>query len=254
MQTEKQKEFIKELEKISLRYDMRDVFTDTVRMMALSLYSPVALHKKAVEDEFSDLRRKYNDGEYEGMQKLFAITIEALEERREDFLGGVLEGINGTNAHNGQFFTPASVAKLMSKVVSEPLEYTPGEVISLCDPACGASVLMIEEAEELIQGDKKVAQGDVYIEVGDVDSRACDISFVQLSLLGYAAKVEHMDALAMKRFSEPRYTIGYFAHGMPIKLWRKRNNLNVRESGESGERENAGAQENEKAEQLMLEI
>lgn len=43
------------------------------------------------------------------------------------------------------------------------------------------------------------------------------MSYIELSLLGYAAKVEHLDALQMKEYSKPRYTIGYFMHCMPMR-------------------------------------
>ena len=52
---------------------------------------------------------------------------------------------------------------------------------------------------------------------GDIDGRACDISYVQLALLGYAAVVQHMAALAQRGISPDRYTPGYYLHGMPMR-------------------------------------
>ena len=60
-------------------------------------------------------------------------------------------------------------------------------------------------------------KGDIVLVAGDVDGRACDISYVQLSLLGYAACVQHMDALAMRRISPDRFTPGYYLHCMPMR-------------------------------------
>lgn len=60
-------------------------------------------------------------------------------------------------------------------------------------------------------------QSDLLLIAGDIDHRACDISYIQLSLLGYAAVVQHADALAMKRISPDRYTPGYFLHSMPMR-------------------------------------
>lgn len=39
-------------------------------------------------------------------------------------------------------------------------------------------------------------------------------------LLGYAAVVQHMDALAMKRISHDRFTPAYYLHGVNFRLPR----------------------------------
>ena len=39
----------------------------------------------------------------------------------------------------------------------------------------------------------------------------------ELTLLGYAARVDHMNALTMEVLSPARYTIGYYLHGIQ---WR----------------------------------
>ena len=70
-----------------------------------------------------------------------------------------------------------------------------------------------------------VKQSDILVLAGDIDGRACDISYVQLSLLGYAAVVQHMDALAQKRYSPDRFTPGYFLHCMPMRRLVKRTNV-----------------------------
>ena len=61
---------------------------------------------------------------------------------------------------------------------------------------------------------------------GDIDARACDIAFIELSLLGYAARIDHQDALTLKRYSRPRWTVGYYLHGTQ---WRE--NRGKREDG-----------------------
>ena len=46
---------------------------------------------------------------------------------------------------------------------------------------------------------------------------AVDMTFVELTLLGYAARVDHMNALSMQVLSPARYTLGYYLHGIQ---WR----------------------------------
>ena len=139
----------------------------------------------------------------------------ALERHREDFLGHALENLGAANTHNGQFLTPVHLSRFIAKVSCRGLDYTPGKIISLSDPACGSSVLLIEGAEQLLADG--VRQADILIQAGDIDGRACDISYVQLSLLGYAAVVQHMDALAMRRISPDSFTPGYYLHCMPMR-------------------------------------
>lgn len=208
--------FVKALERATGSRSIVDVFTDTVHMMACALWAPFAPDRKAVEGDFAGVWARYSDSQHVAMQESFAILSDALTSRREEFLGTVLEGIGAANTHNGQFLTPVHIARLMAKICDPCDGYRPGRLITLNDPACGASVLMIEQAEELVHN-KGVRQSDIYIEVGDVDGRACDISFIELTLLGYAAKVEHMDALTRREYSAPRYTAGYFIHGLPMR-------------------------------------
>lgn len=75
---------------------------------------------------------------------------------------------------------------------------------------------MIEAAEAFMaQGGR---QGDMILYGEDLDPTACNITYTQFSLLGYPAVVTHQDTLALKLYEGPWYTIGYFAHGMPMRL------------------------------------
>ena len=76
-------------------------------------------------------------------------------------------------------------------------------------------MLLIEGAEKLLADG--VRQSDLVLVAGDIDGRACDISYIQLSLLGYAACVQHMDALSQRRISPDRYTPGWYLHSMPMR-------------------------------------
>ena len=196
------------------------VFADFVRAAALSVEQPMVMSQErfaANEKEFSAISAKYGVSGMDVFKQGLAIVAEVLCERREDFLGAVLESINATNKNNAQFLTPPTVAHFMANLNGAPADYKPGYIIKVYDPACGASVLPIMEAENLVEN-CGVRQGDILVEVGDIDARACDISFVQLSLLGYAAIVRHQDALTGRHLSPVRFTAGYFLHCMPMRL------------------------------------
>ena len=194
-----------------------EVFADMARAMAIALESPIALgeRRKAIEAEYAQIKSRYSEDEFTHFPIALALVQMALEQKREDFLGHALEELGAANTRNGQFLTPVCVSRFMAQVGLRGLESKPGEVVRLSDPSCGSSVLLIEGAEKLLQDG--IPQRDILLIAGDIDGRACDISYVQLSLLGYAAVVQHMDALAQRRISPDRYTPGYYLHGMPMR-------------------------------------
>ena len=194
-----------------------EVFADMARVMAIALESPIALgeRRKAIEAEYAQIKSRYSEDEFTHFPIALALVQMALERKREDFLGHALEELGAANTRNGQFLTPVCVSRFMAQVGLRGLESKPGEVVRLSDPSCGSSVLLIEGADKLLADG--VPQRDILLIAGDIDGRACDISYVQLSLLGYAAVVQHMDALAQRRISPDRYTPGYYLHGMPMR-------------------------------------
>ena len=214
---ELKKLFIKEVHAAAGARHAVAVFADMVRAMALALESPLSLgeRRKAIAAEYAQIKGRYTEDEFVHFPIALAMVQMALERHREDFLGHALENLGAANTHNGQFLTPVCVSRMMAQVGCQGIEYTPGKIISLSDPSCGSSVLLIEGAEKLLADG--VRQADILIQAGDIDGRACDISYVQLSLLGYAAVVQHMDALAQRRISPDRFTPGYYLHCMPMR-------------------------------------
>jgi hypothetical protein len=211
------KEFIKEVRAAAGGRHVPSVFADMVRAWALAFESPLTLGERrtAIEAEYAHIKGRYTEDEFVNFPIALAMVQMALERHREDFLGHALEELGAANTHNGQFLTPVCVSRMMAQVGCQGIEYTPGKIISLTDPSCGSSVLLIEGAEKLLADG--VRQADILIQAGDIDGRACDISYIQLSLLGYAAVVQHMDALSQRRISPDRFTAGYYLHCMPMR-------------------------------------
>lgn len=211
------KEFVKEVHAAARARYAVDVFADMVRAMAIALESPFTLgeRKKSLEAEYEQIKDRYDADEFAHFPRALSIVYLALERRREDFLGHALEELGAANTRNGQFLTPVDVSRMMAQMGLQGLENKPGEIIQLSDPSCGSSVLLIEGAEKLLADG--IPQRDIVLIAGDIDGRAFDISYVQLALLGYAAVVQHMDALAMRRISPDRFTPGWYLHGMPMR-------------------------------------
>ena len=216
--TDLKKDFNKQVEAAAKSRFVVEVFADMVRAMALSIEGTVALGDRCdeIEKEYEAIQERYTDDEFSHFYAALAITTAALNQKHEDFLGHALESLGAANTRNGQFLTPVDVSRLMAKMnCAKPLDYKPGQIVNLYDSACGTSVLLIEGAEALLAAG--VRQGDLLVIAGDLDGRACDASYVQLSLLGYPAIVQHMDALTQRRISPDRYTPGYFLHCLPMR-------------------------------------
>ena len=194
MNEDLKKDFIKEVHAAARSRYAVDVFADMVRAMAIAIEVATRLDSAdALEGEYAQIKAKYEPDEFAHFYRAFALVMNALQRAREDFLGHALEELGASNTRNGQFLTPVCVSRLMARVNCQGIEYTPGQI---------------------------VRQGDIYLVAGDIDHRACDISYIQLSLLGYAACVQHMDSLANKRLSPDRFTPCYYLHGVNFRLPR----------------------------------
>ena len=213
------KAFLNLLPKVSNSHNPADIFRDVCRIFSLSIRGTVTIsqiEKDEIEKQYQSFVSKYGN---EGMSKiatLLAYTVEALELRRSDFLGHIYEALNATVKSFGQFLTPDSIAKMMGQVTFSTHDIEHGKIIRMDDPSCGAGALLIEAAEAYITNGGR--QGDLLLYGEDLDATACCITYVQFSLLGYAAIVMHQDTLSMKVYEGPWYTPCYFAHGMPMRL------------------------------------
>lgn len=242
MNLERQKEFLKELRQASNSYGEADIFRDACRIFALTLHQQTIIDKteyERYEQEYMSYVEKYGKVGMEHIANCMGIVVTALEERREDFLGHILEVLNLTTKSFGQFFTPEPVSRMMAAVTMGNDKPIPGKFVRMNDPACGAGVLLIEGEEAFLQRGGR--QGDLIIYAEDLDYNACNIAYTQFSLLGYAARVTRMDSLCCKVYEGPWWTIGYFAHAIPMRtnceriFERKEEPDEKKESAPSGE-------------------
>lgn len=222
--------FLKQLPSVSQSIDQRTIFCDACRIFSLSIRGAVTLdtnEKDEIEKQYMSFVSKYGK---DGMGKIAVIlsyVVQALELRRSDFLGHVYEALNATQKHWGQFLTPDSVARMMARISVDSSTIQTGKIIRMNDCSCGAGALLIEAAEAFL--DSGGRQCDLILYGEDLDPTASYISYVQFSLLGYAAVVTHQDSLSREIYEGPWYTPCYFAHGMPMRLIREdEDNRNVK--------------------------
>lgn len=213
------KAFLKLLPSVSQSIDQRTIFCDTCRIFSLSIRGAVTLDEKEkgeIEKQYMSFVSKYGNDGMGKIAVLLSYVVQALELRRSDFLGHVYEALSATNKHFGQYLTPDCVARMMARMSMSSESPKAGKIIRMNDCSCGAGALLIEAAEAFI--DSGGRQCDLILYGEDLDPTASYISYVQFSLLGYAAVVTHQDSLSREVYEGPWYTPCYFAHGMPIRL------------------------------------
>ena len=240
------KDLLREIEAMSQSHHVRDKFADAVRMMAITLHQATVKdfrHDEYERDEreYINIAAKYGKDGMLHACKAFGIVIESMERDRQDLLGHCLEDIDATNKGTGQFFTPTSVSRLMARVANDGVvkdylalrERGERKIIKMNDCACGAGVLMIDGAEEILHSGVPIQ--DIMIYAEDLDANAFNMVYVNLSLLGYAARVVKMDSLTMKVYEGPWWTIGYFLHCMPMRGLDRTEKVETQESPDNEE-------------------
>ena len=203
------KDFLKTIDAIAGRHTPEQVFTDFVSMAAMSISNAVDF-KQEREKKYLDLIGKDEPDEQAHFPELLAITTKGFEAKFGDFLGECFEELGASNSKTGQFFTPYHLSRMMADMLAEDQER-----YRLCEPACGSGGMVIAFSEAL-RAKGKNQQRVLHAYCQDIDLRAVQMTYIQLSLLGISAVVDHMDTLRMERISSPWKTPAYM---MGPALW-----------------------------------
>ena len=119
-----------------------------------------------------------------------------------DFLGSVATEMEVLNAQIGQFFTPYEVARMMAMMSLEDAAalIRQNGFLTLQEPASGAGGMVLAAAQTL--QDNGFDPG-LHMLVNAIDvSRLCfHMTYLQLSLRGIPALVEHGNTLSGERFA-----------------------------------------------------
>lgn len=203
------------------KYRVWDIFRDFSEMSAISLSQAFTRSEKR-EERYLTIAKKYAENELKAIAELLAITVNALEEKPQDFLGECYQNLGLSNKQNGQFFTPYDLCLLMAKIAA-PVEHINalpvGEYITVNEPACGAGANIIALFDHY-RTHKVRANRKVFVVAQDIDSMCAHMCYIQLSLLDIPAQVLIGDTLAMtvcEHFNTP----ACYLHGWNWRLKEK---------------------------------
>lgn len=168
------------MQEIGRSHDLSSVFSDflTLTVCALSLQQK--------EAEYLEVAGRYSRDEMFLFSEAFGSLVLEMDKRPlSDKLGDFfMEFIS--YGHNGQFFTPEPICRLMARIIEDPNEWRQKTV---SDPACGSGRLLLASAE---QNRFRHFYG------ADVSLQCCQMTLINLCLNGLTGVVSWMDTLSFQ--------------------------------------------------------
>lgn len=230
------KEIVKTINGMSGKHDKYTIFRDLIAMGALSIRSTVEPHNiKKIDEEYFKVIDKYNKKELDKFADILAKLTIALDKKPYDVLGQVFMELEISNKWTGQFFTTMDISEMIAQITFNDMDKIIEEkgFIALDEPAVGGGAMIIALAD-IMKRKGYNYQKQLYVNARDLDLRAVQMCYIQLSLLGIPANVQHGNTITLDIFDEwetPFFVLGNWKH----KLRRKKKNtvqINEDDSGQ----------------------
>ena len=213
---ETKEEIVKLIQSFDGRNNIYSVYSDWVKMCALSLYNKVYKQEK-IEKQYIEIANKYTDKELKKFCQAFGMLIELTSKKYDDYLGSMYMMLETSSKRTGQFFTPYHISKLMVNVAVEgKIEKLKNNSLTINEPSCGAGANIIAFME--ICEEKGINYTKHKIVAQDLDWNCVYMCYVQLSIYGAAGKVIQGDSLSCSLPDEERIlrTPAYYLRGCMV--------------------------------------
>lgn len=218
MYAERLKIFTQLYNKVSSAYGSAQVFSDFVKMCAISIYNAFAKNKE-MEKEYLQTINSYSKEYQLIFPKMFGELIMMYEESDgiTDILGPFYEKENLGNSHLGQFFTPSHISDFMAETILEDGEKLKTIIdkrgfVSMCEPTCGAGGMILSTAKALEKRNIDYQQ-ELLVEATDISDVCAYMTYIQLALYGIPATVYCGNTLANKirfKMETPLFFLNYW--------------------------------------------
>ena len=223
----------KKLKSFSYKHNLWEVYRDFIEIAAITISNAIDIKNfPKREKRYMEVIKKYSKDELLKFAELMAELIKELEKNPRDVLGELYMSLELGDKWKGQFFTPDSVAELMAEMTFDDSVKDKIEehgYITLLEPSVGGGVTVIAFVNAMIRHGYN-PQEQLLIVCNDLDLKAVYMTYIQLSLLGIPAIVEHRDTLTNELF-DAWYTPFYFLNGFKFKK-SENNEIKIGEDGQ----------------------
>lgn len=209
--------------KLAKKSSIWQTFSDWIEIMALLIscfYDPS--HYEERTEMLNRFRDKYSDDETKAFLEAFNELCEVIDDNLADgyftdVLGSLYMDMGLSSQPNGQYFSPDSICKMMGSISMGSADISEKGHITICEPAAGSGATLLgafdAAAKQGINHKTQIAAFAV-----DTDIRCVHMCYIQLSLYGVPAVVQHGDSLSLEtwhRWYTPVYVIDDW-------VWRER--------------------------------
>lgn len=187
------KEFDQLFSDVSHRRSRAEIWNDFIHMSSLAIANSCDFQRSR-EDSYLSIVKKYNRDELNKLVAMFARTVCALDDNREqDFLGQLFMEYKLGDVKRGQYFTPYNIADMMSRISAIGQSRRLYETVG--DPTAGSGVMLIASINQVLRvgGNPRT---DIFVVAEELDPYIGMMCYVQLSLLGGAGYVVVHDSLS----------------------------------------------------------
>lgn len=200
------KRFIKIVDSFGNHLSWRDKFNDFLEAAFCAiakLTAPSEEAADALEERYMAVIRRYEPDTDAVMRfsELLAITRMALYENPHDYLGSIYMKAEVNNRHNGQYFTPWPIAKLLTKVNfdAETVKkiIATGRPITVMDTAAGSGVMILAFADSMRSSGFDPSR-HLFATTVDIDPSCVKMSFLQFAMADIPACCIVGDSLTLK--------------------------------------------------------
>lgn len=186
-------------DKLTKRHNPHQIFNDFLELSALAISNSVDIKNYTDrEARYIEISRKYAGGELNTFTEILAKLTVDLEEPK-DVLGDMLMQLEEGNSTKGQYFTPFHICLMTAAVSFDENKLIQDGYLIVNEPSCGGGALII--ALYVIMKSKGYnPQTQLKVIARDLDLKSVFMCYLQLSLLGVPAKVEHSNAVTGEIF------------------------------------------------------
>lgn len=208
------------IQQIAYRHSVWNVFSDWVEMMAISISNSCdKVHYEEREKRYMEIVGQYNREELNKFAEAFACLVETLEKTGlHDVLGETFHELELHNKYKGQFFSPSHLCELVGDIaINDEPNLSEKGYITVCEPCSGSGAMVLGAAKSMEK--KKINyQKKMVVMANDIDLKCVHMCYVQLSLLGIPAVVQHGNGLTLETWSR-WYTPIYIVDNW---IWREK--------------------------------